>query len=793
MVRQRTLALSAWLLVLAGSPSSLSAQQETATTERGELELTVRNIMQGPALVGTSPSELSWSPDGLSLYFVWKSPDENSEGLYRVSRGETRPERVPDEEGLRIQPMLSAVYSDDRRWAAYADYGDLYLLDVHSGAERKLLSSTNSLSRVQIAADGSAVYFVYDDNLFRVEASGGAVAQLTDIREGKAPEDEEQRGQREALEEEQRELFQVFEADSLREARSWPPPRDTTEADAKAFYVEESQSMRGYDVSPDGLQMAFTLTTEPKDARRAWVPDYVTEEGYTRQAPRKRTLVGDEQSSGQLGIMDLETGEVTFVDPGQDDRTVELRFRGWSDGGERLLAVGIAFDYHDRWILAIDAATGESKVIDHLHDDAWIGGPAWNSAGWLPGGQHAWYVSEETGFAHLYRRAIGGGDRVPLTSGPWEVIDVELSQDEKEFYLVTSESSPHERRFYRMSVSGRDRRQITTRGTLHGGAGRNISSVAVSPDGKTLAAIYSASNEPPELYLQEAQPDATAQQITESTTPDFRSRDWMVPEIVYIPARDDADVPARLYRPEDPNGAGVIFVHGAGYLQNVHRWWSSYFREYMFHNLLAERGYTVLDIDYRASAGYGRDWRTAIYKHMGGKDLTDQVDGAIFMIDSLGVAHHRVGIYGGSYGGFITLMAMFTEADVFAAGAALRPVTDWAYYNHGYTARILGLPQDDIEAYRKSSPIYHAEGLEGALLMAHGMIDQNVHFQDVVRLSQRLIELGKENWEVAIYPKENHGFVDAWSWTDEYTRILKLFDEYILEPGTERPPAASSN
>ncbi len=249
----------------------------------------------------------------------------------------------------------------------------------------------------------------------------------------------------------------------------------------------------------------------------------------------------------------------------------------------------------------------------------------------------------------------------------------------------------------------------------------------------------------------------------------------------------------RLYRPEDPNGAGVIFVHGAGYLQNVHRWWSSYFREYMFHNLLAERGYTVLDIDYRASAGYGRDWRTAIYKHMGGKDLTDQVDGALFMIDSLGVAHHRVGIYGGSYGGFITLMAMFTEADVFAAGAALRPVTDWAYYNHGYTARILGLPQDDIEAYRKSSPIYHAEGLEGALLMAHGMIDQNVHFQDVVRLSQRLIELGKENWEVAIYPKENHGFVDAWSWTDEYTRILKLFDEYILEPGTERPPAASSN
>jgi dipeptidyl aminopeptidase/acylaminoacyl peptidase len=187
----------------------------------------------------------------------------------------------------------------------------------------------------------------------------------------------------------------------------------------------------------------------------------------------------------------------------------------------------------------------------------------------------------------------------------------------------------------------------------------------------------------------------------------------------------------------------------------------------------------VLDIDYRGSAGYGRDWRAAIRKHMGSKDLSDQVDGARFLVDSLGVQPHRIGIYGGSYGGFITLMAMFTKPGTFAAGAALRPVTDWAYYNHWYTSRILGLPQDDTEAYRRSSPIYHAEGLEGALLICHGMIDQNVHFQDTVRLAERLMELGKENWEVAIYPKEDHGFVHTWAWTDEYRRILKLFEESL--------------
>jgi dipeptidyl aminopeptidase/acylaminoacyl peptidase len=164
---------------------------------------------------------------------------------------------------------------------------------------------------------------------------------------------------------------------------------------------------------------------------------------------------------------------------------------------------------------------------------------------------------------------------------------------------------------------------------------------------------------------------------------------------------------------------------------------------------------------------------------MGGKDLSDQVDGARYLVEHEGVDAGRIGIYGGSYGGFITLMALFTEAEHFAAGAALRAVTDWAHYNHWYTSRILNLPQDDEEAYRRSSPIYFAEGLEDPLLIAHGMVDVNVHFQDVVRLAQRLIELGKEDWELAVYPVEGHSFAEPASWTDEYRRILELFERHL--------------
>jgi dipeptidyl aminopeptidase/acylaminoacyl peptidase len=253
--------------------------------------------------------------------------------------------------------------------------------------------------------------------------------------------------------------------------------------------------------------------------------------------------------------------------------------------------------------------------------------------------------------------------------------------------------------------------------------------------------------------------------------------------VVEIPTRDGQTAYARIYRPRDlhaqANGAAVMFVHGAGYLQDAHRGWSSYYREYMFNHLLASRGYTVMDVDYRGSAGYGAAWRTGIYRHMGGKDLDDEVDAARWLVAHEGVDARRIGMYGGSYGGFMTLMAMFTQPDVFRSGAALRSVTNWANYNHWYTSRILNQPQDDPVAYRQSSPIYFAQGLRGDLLMLHGMVDTNVNFQDIVELNQRLIELGKTHWQLAVYPVEDHGFVRPDSWTDEYRRILELFERTL--------------
>jgi dipeptidyl aminopeptidase/acylaminoacyl peptidase len=247
---------------------------------------------------------------------------------------------------------------------------------------------------------------------------------------------------------------------------------------------------------------------------------------------------------------------------------------------------------------------------------------------------------------------------------------------------------------------------------------------------------------------------------------------------------------AKYYGPADEAAApasrpAVIFIHGAGYLQDVTLQATPYFREQMFNNLLVQQGYVVLDMDYRGSAGYGRDWRTAIYRNMGHPELEDLLDGKAWLVKHHGVDPQRVGLYGGSYGGFMTEMALLRAPGEFAAGAAQRPVTDWTSYNHEYTSNILNDPQLDPEAYKTSSPIEYAANLRDPLLMQHGLIDNNVMASDTIRLYQRFIELHKKNFWMSLYPMERHGFVHADSWYDEYRRIDELFDTYV-KPVRER-------
>lgn len=625
----------------------------------------------------------------------------------------------------------------------------------------------------------------------------------------------------EALKKEERDLLDVVRERAEKREADDNKRKEREKGRRKPFQLTTGQNAGNMSLSPDGKSVIVTVNEPGTGAKNTIVPNYVTESGYTEDIPG-RTKVGDVQGRGRIAIIDVVTGDSKWVDHGQRlttppppqrtegnatteapperaagqgqgqgggrqsgppqprDRDVQLSAPQWSDDGKNAVMSARSADNKDRWIMQLDTATGKTKILATTHDEAWVGGPGAFTLGWLPDNKRVYFESERDGFAHLYTVSIDGGQPVQLTSGPFEVSDVRVSEDKTKFYFTSSEGSFFERNLYSMSFDGSPRTRLTSM------PGNN--QAIVSPDGTRLAILRSYANKPTELYVapnKAGTTEAEIRQVTDSPTAEWKSYNWIVPPIVSIKARDGATVYGRLYKPANfkKGGPAVVFVHGAGYLQNVHNWWSSYYREYMFHHFLMEHGYTVLDIDYRGSAGYGRDWRTGIYRFMGGKDLTDHVDAADWLVKEQGVDAKRIGVYGGSYGGFITLMAMFTTPDVFAAGAALRPVTDWAHYNHGYTSNILNLPQSDQEAYRKSSPIYHAAGLKGALLICHGMVDTNVNFQDSVRLAQKLIELRKENWEIAPYPVEDHGFEQPSSWADEYKRIYKLFETNLKAPG----------
>jgi dipeptidyl aminopeptidase/acylaminoacyl peptidase len=816
----------------------------TAFTQQPQkFDLTVDSIMRGPDLVGYEPNRVYWSPDGQRVYFRWKRAGEprlKQPDLYVVNRDGSGLRQLTEDEAKQAPPANGEL-SKDKKLTVYAEDGDLWLWDNARNEKRRLTETQEGESSPHFTRDQRSVYFTRNNNLYVLALDGGSLKQLTDIRtggggapagplagggggfggrrsadsadsaDGSVPgavvtgsefePDQQQQGQARQSETkppEKKQTNQDYlkkeERELLEAVRERAQNREEQEAKRKAqqkrkpFELPAGQGVTGLTLTPDGKYVTASVIQSAAGAKSSIVPNYVTESAFTEDIPA-RTKVGDVQSRNRIAIINVENGEVKYVDHGQKtkpedpkslERAVQLLNLQFSEDGQNAALLARSADNKDRWVLALDVATGKTKVLDHLHDDAWIGGPGAFSLGFLPDNKTAYFQSEKDGWSHLYSVSVAGGAPQQLTSGKFEVSDVQLSDDKTKFYFTSSEGSLAERHFYSMPIAGGARTRLTSL------PGNNAATL--SPDETQIALVRSYSNKPPELYLVAANAAATPKRITTSPTEEWLGGNWIDPPIVNFTARDGAQVPARIYKPANwkAGGPAVLFVHGAGYLQNVHKWWSSYFREYMFHHLLMERGYLVLDVDYRASSGYGRDWRTGIYRHMGGKDLSDHVDAVKYLVAEHGVDAKRVGLYGGSYGGFITLMAMFTEPEVFAAGAALRPVTDWAHYNHGYTANILNQPQDDTEAYKKSSPIYFAQGLKGALLICHGMVDVNVHFQDSVRLAQRLIELRKENWELAAYPVEDHGFERATSWADEYKRILKLF-ETNLKPA---PPVA---
>lgn len=759
--------------------------------------------MRDPKWIGVAPSDIKWSDDGKKVYFKWNPDNKFRDELYSITPNNLTPQKVGDAEQNDVTPNAGSKWNRAHTLKVFSRGGDIYLKNVKSGKTLQLTRTTDNESLPTFNADGAEVLFSKADNLYALKLTGGELIQLTNfVASAKKDKTTDETEQTKWLKQQQLELFDIIKLDDKNKKLDEEEKKKAQPKKIKEL-VTNGRDVDNVELSPDGRYVTYRLI-KPADDKNAIVPNYVTASGYTEDI-KNRTKVGGPQSASESFIYDTQRDSVYSINtkniagikdlpdyvkdyPAEltertklnQDRKVVVNGPIWNEEGTHALVVVNAIDNKDRWIMSLNVQNGALTLLDRQHNDAWVGGAPgiaddWYSTGnveWLDN-DHFYYQSEASGFSHIYICNINNGDKKQLTNGKWEVQNLQLSHDKKTFYFNANIDHPGDYQYYRLPVSGGEPVKLTSV--------KGDNDVSLSPDEKWLAIRYSYSNKPWELYLQPNRPGAKAVQVTRSTSAEFNSYAWRDAPIITLKNRYGSNVYARLYQPKNPDPAkpAVVFVHGAGYLQNVMYAWSYYFREMMFNNMLTDQGYTVLDIDYSGSAGYGRDWRTAIYRHMGGKDLSDQVDGVKYLVDNYGINPKHVGIYGGSYGGFMTLMAMFTAPDVFKSGAAIRSVTDWAHYNHEYTADILNEPYNDEKAYRLSSPIYFADGLKGNLLMLHGMIDQNVNFQDIVRLSQKLIELHKENWWLVPYPVEDHAFEQPSSWTDEYKRIYKLFQETL--------------
>ena len=750
--------------------------------------------------LGLSPREITWSPDGEWIYFRWREDPKpgqhpDTDPWYATDQAGERVRQVEAAEAILI-PSANIAYSSDRGVAAWSDGGTLYIW-TRRGNSRAVFSAARSLSNLSVASDGSRVFFstqgqrtfseqITDQSgdLWLHDVGLGVTRQIATVVM-KDPEPSEQEAW---LKEQQVELIEVVAKRKRDREVADSIQRATGSGAVQRIPVEKGALAYNLQLSPDGRFITFQWIKDPRRDHRTSYMQFVNEEGQATEMDA-RPKVGEPLADNKMGIVRYDptvhpdSVEVMWVDAGVD-KDVIIHGPYWNPQGTRAALQILSMDHKDRWISLLDIETGATNIIDHQREDAWIGGPLVNgrwSPGfleWLPDGQAFGFGSTASAWAMLYLGSVDGSVR-QLTDGEWEVRRVQLSPDGRTWYLETSQEHPGEEHLYHLPARGGELRRVTT--------GEGMVQATFAPDGRRLALTFETAKSLPDLYVMENEPDAEMRRVTRSGTDEFYSYDWADSEILTF--ADPAGLPtwAEVWEsPEGHNGAAIIYVHGCGECgQGVTKGWRRV-RTKLYANYVRQLGYVAANFDFRGSSGYGHANRTYAYRQMGISDVNSILPFLDILAEDYAVEADRIGIYGGSYGGFFTLMALFRLPGKFAAGVALYPVTDWAHYNQGYTSRILnGSQLDDEEAYRQSSPIYYADGLEDALMIQHGLVDDNVQIQDSFRLAEILIELGKD-FDLVVYPVEDHGWDEVPSRIDSYKRMTRWFDRFLLTDEGDR-------
>jgi dipeptidyl-peptidase-4 len=696
MLRTSARVLTLSLLALA----SLSAQRKPVTID---------DVITAPS---TSHAEVIWSPDSehfvvsehgeIMLYDVKSGKERSVIALDKLQAAavQTQPADVFDWTNRRVGERSIQWFSDGKRLLVAAS-GDLFVVDIAKGKLEALTQTGDTEHDPKLSPDNRFISFRRDNDLYQIEVASKVTTRLTTSGS----------------------------ATLLNGRADW-------------VYPEELDLDTAHWWSPDSRYIAylqFDTSHEPVFPQVS----LLNSKGVLE--PERYPKAGEPNAEVRLGIIPAEGGETRWMDLG-DPRDALLARVVWAPDSRGILSEKLNRIQNKLDLLYSEAATGSSRLVLHEEDPHWINVKA--APKFLPTGNRFLWTSERSGFRHIYLYGLDGKLEKQLTSGDWQVDDIDgVDIARNRIFYTSTEDSPTERSLYVVGLDGSGKQKLSRTAGTH--------TVSFSPNGANYIDDFSNLTTPPSRTLFRA--ESGEAKVLHPSDRLFAEFDLLPSEIVQFKASDGTLLYGRVLKPAGfvatKKYPAVVVVYGGPGAQSIKNTWTGL----SWEQALAHKGFVVWEADNRGSTGRGHNFETPIDRDLGEHELADQREGIRYLISQGYVDPQRIGMYGWSYGGYMTLYTVTHAPGLLKAAVAGAPVSSWRNYDSIYTERYMGLPQDNPEGYRKSSPQLSANALDGTkLLMIHNIEDDNVHFQNSVQMADALERAGKKFF-MLVYPQKSHG------------------------------------
>jgi dipeptidyl aminopeptidase/acylaminoacyl peptidase len=728
--------------------------------------LDLKKVTGPSAWLGTAVMNAWWAADGRHLYWQQMDPAGGGVLTWEMSTNDGKSTLLTEPLPPALDGPATAQDPAGVRFARVGGDGDVWLIDLDLGEPVRVTSTPDAESDVRFSATGDRLIYRRGQDWFGWTLEGGEEKPVLHLAAG-------------------------------RDATMPLDPEDQT-----TVRLDPQVEIVSSDVSPSGSAALVTTTPLGHDAGElAGMPVFLTESGYPEMkidplsvrigrnpiAPHRLWLV--DVTGGRAQTVDLSSVPGILDDPLAQDRAaqnlpplsgprgVTIGLVRWNPDGSSAVVGLDAIDRRDTWLVEVDAVTGALRTLWRESAPVAISMPF----GFLPDGR-LWFQSEKAGWFGLY--LTDGTTVSTVVEGPFEATEIHWTADGSRAFFRCNRSEPVDYEVCTVRADGSELRELTALDGI--GAPIAFDIVLPSPDATQIAVKFSAGYMPVQLALIDA---ATGAEIgrTDTRSAELKAMNPPEPEIVQIPLSTTAQpMWAKLWDPADAAEGRrhpiVLILHGGNTYQAVGRFQHSSPSSAFFAQILADKGYLVLEMDYRGSLGYGREWRDAVAGRIGFSEVEDMRDAIAWLAAERNGDASRAGVQGCSYGGYLAYMAAFLAPDLIRASAAWNGFSDWTISFGSNSGALLGDPTLNPEAFRASSATSHVEDFSGDLLIVHSIDDEVIPYEAAVRVVQRLLDLGKENWDFATYPTGWHCFIQRPDLRpDAYRRTIDLFDRTIGE------------